>query len=210
LQILDGTGLRQVLAPRDLLAMTAEALVRSARMAPAPALTPLDRAQYRRLRKEDQRVPGAFTLLEIALRVAPGRMAEPAQPEEAAAALAELARDLPQELARAVAEVDLGRLERAVTFLERWGASLADLAGSGEELLHAYAKSGFFHVLTDEQALLRTSLEIRLVADVFPAVAEPAERLRERVEVIEGRSHDRVKELLGKRSEEAWASMLRT
>ena len=210
LQILDGTGLRQVLAPRDLLAMTAEALVRSARMAPAPALTPLDRAQYRRLRKEDQRVPGAFTLLEIALRVAPGRMIEPAQPEAAAAALAELARDLPQELARSVAEVDLGRLERAVTFLERWGASLAEVSGSGEELLRAYAQSGFFHVLTDEQALLRTSLEIRLVADVFPAVAEAAERLRERVEVVEGRSHDRVKELLSKRSEEAWASMLGT
>ena len=126
------------------------------------------------------------------------------------AALAELARDLPQDLARSVAEVDMGRLERAVTFLERWGASLTELAGSGEELLRAYAQSGFFHVLTDEQALLRTSLEIRLVADVFPAVAEAAERLRERIEVVEGRSHARVKELLGKRSEEAWASMLQT
>lgn len=207
---LQNAGLREVLSARDIVAMTADALVRSARAAPAPAMSPLDRDQYRRIRLADHRVPGAFTLLEIALRVQSRKTLDLGNPEAAAQGLAELARDLPEALRAGVAEVDLGRLERVVAFFERWAASLDDVSEGTEAMLQRYAQSGFFHVIADERALLRTSLEAQLVSEVFPEVGERAERLRERLRAIEERSKARVRELLQKRSEEAWASMLRS
>ncbi len=207
---LQNAGLRDVLSARDIVAMTAEALVRSARAAPSPAMTPLDRDQYRRIRQEDQRVPGAFTLLEIALRVQSRKVLDLGNPEASAQGLAELARDLPEALRQGVAEVDLGRLERVVTFFERWSASLDDAGAGTDALLERYAQSGFFHVIADERALLRTSLEVQLVSEVFPLANERAAQLRGRLRALEERSNARVRELLQKRSEEAWASMLRS
>ncbi len=210
LDTLERAGLREVLSARDIVAMTAEALVRSARAAPTPALVPLDRDQYRRLRVEDHRVPGAFTLLEIALRVQSRKVIDVGNPEASAKALAELAQDLPEALRVGVAEVDLGRLERVTTFFERWGASLDDAGADTGPLLARYAQSGFFHVIADERALLRTALEVQLVSDVFPLASERAAQLRGRLQALEERSNTRVRELLQKRSEEAWASMLRS
>lgn len=208
LALLQTRGLRDVLKSSDLVTLVARAIVRTAEAQPPLALTPLDRAQYRKLRKEDQRVPGAFTLLDVALRLPAVTVSDDAKAN--ADALAALARSLPEDVAKAVAALDVDRLERSVTFLERWGEEMFSATGSAEDRLHAFAQSGYFHVLTDEQALLRIALEIEIVGDVFPFVHGVLESKLARVRALEAAATAALRKLLVERSNEAWGAVLGT
>src|SRR5581483_8211767 len=150
--------------PKDLLGFTAAALVRT--MSRSQKESPKhDRATYRALR-DDQKLPAAFTLLELALRLSPAPV--DLSPQGLVIHVQTLAQTLPEDVARTVARIDLERLDRTATFFERWWASIE--AGS----LDAMATSGFFQIAIGERALFRFSLESKLVADVFPAVADEA------------------------------------
>jgi hypothetical protein len=199
-----------VLSPKDLLAMTASAVVRcAAREKPLggpAARAEHDRTAYRKLR-DAQRVPGSFTLLELALRLAPA-FAEQEAPAAVVSRVAALARDLPKELSGQVVTIDLDRLDRTVSFFERWWAELTEAGGDGQEQLTALARSGFFQVTREERALLRFSLETRLVAEVFPEAEVRASTLRARLEHVEQQSQEHVRELLRKRADQEWTSLL--
>jgi MoxR-like ATPase len=206
LRTLHTAGLGDVLSAKDLLGMTAAAVVRCSTRAKAPNPS-LDRNGYRKLR-EAMRAPGAFTLLELALHVAPALPHASDSPSAAVARVAELARDLPDGLSQQVAAIDLERLDRTVTFFERWFAAIDEQAGAAADPLAVLADSGFFQVTRDERALFRFSLETRLVSEVFPWAADHAAQLRTRLEVLEQKSQERVRELLRKRADAEWARML--
>ncbi len=207
LMVLAATSLQGMLSTKDILALTAGALVRSASSSPRPAEMPLDRETYRKMRQVDQRVPGAFTLLEIAIKLTP-RLGKDGSPEAAAHALAEIARDLPADVASAVAKIDADRLDRSVRFLERWWAALALEAGTPAERIDSWSKSKFFHVAHDEQALARTSLECKLVAEVFPDMSAVVDRLCERLAAIETASAEALAVSARERGDMAWTKTL--
>ncbi len=162
-----------------------------------------DRATYRKFR-ENHKVPAAFTLLELALRLAPAPVEMSAQGLVAHVQL--LVQKIPDELSGAVARLDIERLEQTVTFLERWWT---ELEGKSPDL-EAISKSGFFQITLGERALFRFSLETRLVAEVFPSVSAETDDIRGRIDSLQKRSEDGIRALLRKRSDEEWASMLRT
>jgi hypothetical protein len=209
LEVLEQHQLRAALAPRELLAATARTLVRAAK---ATGLPPLDKPtvdQYRKLRQIGHRVPGACTLIEIAMQVAPKRtLRSTANPEAAVLALREIARSLPADLATSVAEVDLARLEATIGFLEKWFEGGTAGASTPQQKLEKLTASGFFGVAFDEQALLRTALEAKVVGDVFPNRTPEVAKIRARVEALRDRSHTELESLLQKRADEAWAAVL--
>ncbi len=209
LDVLEEHQLRSALAPRDLLGGAGRALVRAAQRAGLPPLDVLDHERYRKLRSIGHRVPGAYTLLELAMRVAPKRMLRStANPEAAVDALHEVARSVPAEIAAAVAKLDIERLETMTAFLERWYESASGDGGSPQDKLERLVASGFFGVAFDEQALLRTALEARVVGDVFPDRKADADSLRTRLEALRDRVHADLEGLLQKRADEAWAAVL--
>jgi MoxR-like ATPase len=210
LDVLDEHQLRGALAPRDLLAGAARALLRATEKTKLPTHpAELDREHYRKLRSLGQRVPGAYTLLEIAMRVAPKRMLRStANPEAAVAAVHEIARSLPAEAASAVARLDVARLDATASFLEMWFDSELRSASSPEEKLQEITTSGYFGVAFEEQALLRTALEARVVGDVFPECAGEVAAIRARLETLRDRAHGELEGLFQRRADEAWASVL--
>ncbi len=207
LTILSAASLEGMLPPKDILSLTAAALVRSASMAPRTAEAPLDRATYRKMRAQDQRVPGAFTLLEIAIKLAPS-LGTTGAPEDSARALAEIARDLSPEIATAVAKLDADRLERAVRFMERWWAALASDEGSAPDRVRAWTTSKFFHVAHDEQALVRTALECKLVTEVFPQMADEMDKLVARLEALDTASTAAISRAVRERGDLEWEKTL--
>jgi MoxR-like ATPase len=211
LDVLDAHQLRGAIGPREWLAQTARILVRAAKEAGLPAAEEsLDRAHYRKFRQIGQRVPGAYTLLEIAMRVAPRRtLRSTTNPEAAASTLHEIAGSLSPDLATEVAAMDMARLEATVTFLERWyeSASAATTSPAPDNVDKLVA-SGFFGVAFDEQALLRTALEARVVGDVFPSRAPDVAKLRERLESLRDRAHLELEGHLQQHADSAWAAVL--
>jgi len=210
LDVLEQHDLRSALAPRDVLSAVARVLVRVAKSSVLPAMDgALDRDGYRKLRTASHRMAGAYTLLEMAMRVAPQRaLRTTANPSAAASALHEVARSVPPELAKAIAENDLQRLDLMATFLERWLAK-TEIDGAPQAKLERLVESGFFGVAFDEQALLRTALEARVVADVFPDRAPDVARIRARIDALRARVHAQLDDLVRRRADEAWAAVLK-
>jgi hypothetical protein len=209
LDVLEDHQLRSALAPRDLLGGAARVLVRAASNAAVPPLDVTDRERYRKLRSIGHRVPGAYTLLEIAMRVAPKRtLRSTANPEAAVAALHEIARSLPADVGASVAKLDLARLDTTTAFLERWYATATAEAGSAQDKLEKLVASGFFGVAFDEQAILRTALESRVVGDVFPERRADVDVIHGRLEALRDRVHGELEGLLQRRADEAWAAVL--
>jgi MoxR-like ATPase len=210
LDVLDEHQLRAALAPRDLLAGAARALLRATEKTTLPAHPEaLDREHYRKLRSLGQRVPGAYTLLEIAMRIAPKRMLRStANPEAAVSAVHEIARSLPADVASAVAKIDIARLDATTAFLEMWFDSELRSASTPDEKLQEITTSGYFGVAFEEQALLRTALEARVVGDVFPECAADVTSIRSRLEALRDRAHAELEGLFERRADEAWAAVL--
>ncbi len=208
LDVLDEHDLRGALAPRDVLSAIARVLVRAAKASVLPPMGTLDRDHYRKLRLSAHRMAGAYTLLEMAMRIAPQRtLRSTANPDAAVVALHEVARSISPELAKAVAEMDLERLDATTTFLEKWFAKASESA-EAEKRLEKLVSSGFFGVAFDEQALLRTALEARVVADVFPDRAPDVAKVRARLDTLRDQVHAQLDGLVKQRADEAWAAVL--
>jgi hypothetical protein len=204
--VLIAHDLDAALSARDWLSEVARVLLRANK--PEVLVLPdvLDRSHYRKLRQLGHRVPCAYTLLETALCVArAGAVDGGTNPDAAVAAVREVARDLPADLLKALAEMDVARLGAMVTFLERWFDVAKRDAGTNVERL---VSSEFYPVMFEEQALLRTALEARIVADLFVERSEDLTKLRARIESLRDRAHDELEGALKQRSEAAWAAVL--
>ena len=75
-------------------------------------------------------------------------------------------------------------------------------------MLDRFGTSRFFHVTRDEGALLRFSLEARVVGEVFPEVATEATELRARIDALEVESSDLLKKLRAARADHGWKDVL--
>lgn len=204
LALLADAQLEAVVPTSDWLAWAAVGLLRSerneARGDASPEPSGLE--GYRRLRDVEQRTPLTYVLCEVALRVAPPGP----EPIADLTAIAELLSDLPVELRSELASMDLGRIERATTYLERWWG---DATSDPEvEANMARVQQGVLGVLWDEGALARFSLEAKLLGDLLPDQEGAARALRARLTTLADASRAGAVGLLRAETEQRWARAL--
>ena len=214
---LEACGLKGVIAPPALLRLATRALVRTERARGTFPKAKRDFEGYRTLRGAEQRVSLAYTVVELALRVAAERPSATATSTEIVAALAGLVTTLPADLRAAVVELDLERIERALELLEEWWAALAketsaaaatgDVARIGTALA-TLAESRFFHLTRDEGALLRFALESRVIGEVFPEADERVAGARTRMDTLEAESSRVLNALRRGRADAGWVELL--
>ena len=214
---LDKSGLKAVIPPSDLLRLAAGALIRGERKSNTGP-TPKPRHEgYRELRSTEQRVSLTYTIVELALRVAPGRPIATDSPDELMRALGGIVGTLPADMRAQIVALDLGRVERAVSLVHAWWQRLAVVADDAcksaqtpkiGSALDELTDSKFFHVTRDEGALLRFALESRVVGDVFPEAAAPAAALRAKIDAIEAASSAALNALRRGRAEAGWSEVL--
>ena len=215
--VLREAGLSAVIAPREWLTWSANALVRADPIVPNQRDGEPDFDGYHRMRAAEQRLSNGYMLAEIALRIAPELTRGAARPEDSVAALAALLAQIPEPTRAQVVRFDLDRIARTVDYLERWWKWLSELGVDGVELsprkidsmrLAAMVNSKFFRVLLDDLAPMRFALEARIVAEIFPDCTAAAAALRTRLESLQLRARQRVTELLHRRANEAWEAAL--
>lgn len=216
---LDRAGLKGVIASADLLRLATSALVRSERGASAIAAHTASHAGYRELRAGSARVSLAYTLVELGLRIAPSRAADLGAPAEMLKHFGATLAGLPDGLRAEVVALDVARVERAVSLVERWWGEIRALAesalASGDaaaigEALTTLAASRFFHVTRDEGTLLRFAIEARLIGEVFAEAGAATEALRARIEAVEAESSRALVALRRGRSDAGWTELLDT
>jgi MoxR-like ATPase len=203
---LERADLGEAIAPASWLEWSARALVRADRggaSSGAPSY-----GAYRALRAREQRTANALGLREIGLRVAPptGDSADDAE-----RMLLGLLAEVPESVRRAAGEADVARIERAVDLLERWWQTLAPKAateGDAAGRLQAIVGSRFLEVVHDEGALLRFSLEARLIAETFEAEAGRAADLRGRIEALRREVRTEIGALARSADDRAWDEIL--
>ncbi len=202
--MLNGAKLADTIAPGKWMLWATEALVRSGRHTAAAESEPerCDYDGYRALRAGEHRTPIAYTLGEVALRVAPGR------PD--LAAVAALVSELPRELQAEAAAIDLMRIERATRYLETWWSELCAGEATPAARLERVVKSRFFDVVWDESALARFALEAQLVGEILPGDGERAQLLRGRLVALEAATRRGAHALLRSRTDEAWRAAIGT
>ncbi|HEY8074127.1 MAG TPA: AAA family ATPase [Labilithrix sp.] len=214
---LDRGGLKTVVPASTLLRHAIVALVRSEHAREKRPEYTKDFVGYRALRADEQRVSLAYTVVELALRVAPEPPKATAAPGEIAKALGGIVAQLPAELRTKVVDLDLGRIERAVKLVEEWWKTNAEGAGAAassadiRQIGFSYGKlvdSKFFHVTRDEGALLRFALESRVVGEVFPESAPRVQTIRARIDTLEAESSAVLVALRRGRADTAWTSLL--
>jgi MoxR-like ATPase len=217
--VLREAGLDAAIAPREWVTWAASALVRGDWSPRGQRAGELDFDGYRQMRASEQRIPNSYTLAEIALRVAPDLVltSGASRPDDSVVALAALLAQIPDPTRAQVVRFDLGRITRALDYLERWWKWLtrpeaggADPGEREEEpgRLDGIVKSKFFRVLLDDLAPMRFSLEARIIAEIFPDHAEEAATLRARLESLQLRARQRIAELLHRRADAAWEAAL--
>ncbi len=215
---LQASGLHAVIPKATLLRFAVTALARSESRAEATGDScSADFAGYRALRAGEQRVSLAYAMMELALRISPDKPSITGSAEELVGGVASFIGALPEELRRDIVDLDLQRIDRALSLLERWWVALAKRAASAEESAKALeldralaelAESKFFQVTREEGALLRFALEARVVADLFPEAAERVAALRGRIDALEAASARMLAALRRGRSDAAWAELL--
>lgn len=211
-------GLQNVIPKATVLRFAVTALARGEKKRPsAPRPERADFAAYRELRAAEQRVSLAYTTVELALRIAPEKPVASGSAEELVGSVATFIGALPDDLRGEIVELDLARIDRAVSLVEAWWQGLAKdpeaAADSGqvarvEAAVASLAESKFFHVTRDEGALLRFALESRVVGDVFPDAGERVASLRSRIEAVEADSSRVLSALRRGRADAAWSELL--
>ncbi len=206
LATLRDAGLADTISAGDLLAWTAEALLRAD---PEPAVGELapNHEGYRELRASEQRIALSFTLAELALGILSGEHAAECKPAKLLEKVRQQLSELPDPVKTAIVARDRARIERPIALLERWWSELeSGVAGSNpEQALSTLVRSRFFHVTRDEAALARFKLEARLLQGAFPAadVASFERRLSE----LDHRSLALVEALLNQRARARWQTL---
>ncbi|NUO53583.1 MAG: AAA domain-containing protein [Polyangiaceae bacterium] len=195
LSVLGEHGLASSLEPAGWLAWTADALVQREPSPPKPKDAP-SREAYFELRGAEQRTPITCTLAEVALLVSPeiGTGVESAS----AGRIASLLEALPAEVRTRVRDLDVGRAERSVGFLERWWNDLEP------KPLAECVDAGAFRVFWDDAALARIAMEARLVEELLPSAGEAARSVRSKVDALAERVRKRGVTLLEERAEATW------
>ncbi|MFO0650899.1 MAG: AAA family ATPase [Polyangiales bacterium] len=211
-------GLGEVLGPEELLEMAARALVKREAARRREGFTPQpDAFGYKTLRAGEQRVSLAFTMVEAASRIKEPRITPGSTPEAALGALTRSVSALPPDLRVTMGELDVERIGRSVTQLEAFFKPLGDAGrdalsrgdrASLDKAIEHLAASGFYRVTRDESALLRFSLEARVVGEVFPEVAPLADELRARIDRLEDESSGVLKRLREARADLKWKDVL--
>lgn len=214
---LDKSGLKAVIPPVDLLRLAAGALVKTEKKKPAQAVTKPGHEGYRALRAAEQRVSLSYTIVELALRVAPAPPLPTRDPAELVRAVGELIGKLPEDLRASIVALDIARVERAVSLVQAWwqvlGPKVEAACASGAtptigNVLTELADSRFFHVTRDEGALLRFALESRVIGDVFPEAAARVATLRAAIEATDAASSKALNALRRGRAEAGWSEVL--
>ncbi|OJY23696.1 MAG: hypothetical protein BGO98_17220 [Myxococcales bacterium 68-20] len=211
-------GLQNVIPKATVLRFAVTALARGEKKLPS-ARRPerADFAAYRDLRAAEQRVSLAYTTVELALRIAPEKPVASGSAEELVGGIATFIGALPDDLRGEIVELDLARIDRAVSLVEAWWRRLAkdavEAADSGqisrvEAAVTSLAESKFFHVTRDEGALLRFALESRVVGDVFPDAGERVASMRSRIDAVEAESSRALSALRRGRADAAWSELL--
>ena len=213
------SGLRNVVSRTRVLQFAVNALVRSEPDAKRDASP--DFEGYRKLRSREQRVSLAFTAVELAIGIGSDggtpSSGTSTGPAELAASMTAFIGSLPASQRQRVVDLDLARIDRAVTLVEKWWTPLAaDCARvtaataptAIEAMMTKLAASRFFHVTRDEGALLRFALEARVVGDVFPDAAVAATALRGRIDALEAESSRVLDGLRRGRADAAWSTLL--
>jgi len=195
--VLDGHGLALSIEPRAWLAWTGEALVKNEPEAPASADERPTRAGWQALRGSEQRTPIAYTLAEVALLVSPV-----VPGASSIASVAALLDGLPAQVRDRAVDLDVGRAERALGYLERWWGDL-EKRPVGE-----CVAAGVFDVLWDEAALARITIEARLIEELMPSAADEARKVRARVDALAERVRAGGIGLLEARADEVWRSAM--
>lgn len=212
LTLLEKAGVARSVSAKEVLGWVAGALVRAEEKREPPARAPSGLGGYRALRSAEERIPVLYLLVELSLRVEP-RLAAPADaPDAWVASAASLIGSLPRELCDRIGTLDLRRVDRALTYLEGWWREVeTELSVPGLDAktrLDRLAQSDIQRVLGDEQGLTRFALELRLVRELLPEHAPVAERLRGRAHALHAATRSVRVQLLGARSDAAWAELL--
>jgi MoxR-like ATPase len=221
LQQLADSNLKATIPKATILRFAAQALTRTERRRPSTS-APSPGAQanfeaYRVLRGMEQRVSLSYTMVELALRIAPERPLPTGPAEELVASVGSFIGGLPDDLRNAIVELDLARIDRALTLVEAWWKGLAAEAAAAlatgqpsrvDGAVATLAESKFFHVTRDESALLRFALESRVVGDVFPEALERVSALRGRIDAVEAESSKVLGTLRRHRADAAWSELL--
>lgn len=161
LSVLGRLSLVADVPPKEHLGWMIEALVRGS--GSPPSAETADLRGYRSLRGED-RMPLTFALAELVELLACSAQ----QPWEGdLGEVRDRAAGLPVELRERLAACDLDRLESLADFLELWAQNDVD-------------REALLGVAFDERALLRCSLEARLVTALLPLASERAAALSAR------------------------------
>ncbi len=210
-------GLAKVLLPQELLEMAAVSLVQREKRRAKPPTPTSDADGYRKLRATEQRVSLAYTMVEAASRIEETKIPLGASPDEALAVLTRTVGALPSELRMLMGKLDVERIERSVSLFESFFAPLraevekSVFLGDIKEIgtaLDKLASSRFFHLTRDEGALLRFSLEARIVGDVFPEVRSDTDALRARVDALEVQSAETLQKARAARADFGWKAVL--
>ncbi|MFO0611319.1 MAG: AAA family ATPase [Polyangiaceae bacterium] len=158
-----------------------------------PRVETYDADSYYDARKHELRSSLTCVLAEVALHLE--------RSTDVQATLADAFKALPDGRRTVIVEADATRIERALTFLERWFDSLEDAD------LRAVAASRIYRVVWDEGALARFAIEAKLVVDTIPEAEERIGRVRTRVELLGKRAEQRALALLGRRADQVWAAL---
>ncbi|NUP14402.1 MAG: AAA domain-containing protein [Polyangiaceae bacterium] len=196
--VLGRHDLNDAVEPAAWLTWTAESLVRGEGRTAADASEGRPSLDgYRALRARGHRVAIACTLAEVSLLVG-GQIGSPSASSELSSSL--LLESLAPPMKTAIVEADMGRIERALGYLERWFVSVKDAS-----LADANA-SRFFELLWDEATLARFSTEARLVEELLAEAGERAKSLRARIDTLNEQAHQKGVSLLHASSDAIWAS----
>jgi len=117
---------------------------------------------------------------------------------------ATFANRMPEAIRAHVIGADLSRVDRAVNYLVEWFREVSDAP------LAVVAKSRLYHVLWDEEALARFTLEVGLIAEIFPDGNPRALELKRRMRELNDKAEQRANELLRGDSARIWAGAERS
>jgi hypothetical protein len=208
-QLLRKAGLESAISPEHFLGWTAEALLRGD-VNKSSETRDADYDGYHRLRAAEQRVSSAYTLAEVSLIALPVLFKDMSNPMEAARAIAGMCEQLPEGVQERIVAGDLGRVARALDFLEQFWENLQKPGNDTERRLRAIVESRFFDIVWDDSALTRFALEARLVGDVFPKQEQAVATVRARIDGFDQKTRAVVTDLFRSRSDANWDSALRS
>lgn len=212
LKHLDNYDLKGMVAPKEIIGWSAEAVIRGEQQRTPPNAEKFDKRAFQKLREFDA-LFSTNTLLEIGLLVSPEIVNAPQEPNATIRALHTLLRDLAPQVAAKIGEGDMMKIERQLDFLEGWYQTLcpendAELSATNAvSLLELFLSSGYLQLLRQEAIGVHLSVAAKNIAEIFPELSTQAQRLCERLEQLEENTSALLLQLSTKRADKAWSNI---